>query len=432
MTLLLLLVTLGAAFPAAAQPQSVPRTLSLDQAVEIALRSHAGVEDAEAGVEARAGALRQAALSPNPIFSVQTENWRFSGTPGFTPGRDLDIFVFATQKFETGGKKKRRVETAEAQSRIAELERERVKWRIRQRVKRAYWQALAAERRVELLSESVRNSQELVRYHRVRFDLGAAAEADLIKVRVEEEKAAMKRANASLEAEQARIALLSAMGLGGGNADFQLVLEPLAEPASTNLAQRPERWLRTALEQRPAVLIQQARVEQALAAVELQKAQSVPDVSPYFGYKRTAGFDTLIGGVSIALPVRDRNQGAIAEARAEAERERARLRAVQAQVRAEVAAAWAALERRADMLAALKTGMVERARETHQIALRAYEQDAAGLLAVLDAQRSRNEAEVLYEQIRFGYQLSRVELETAAGAELPAADSLAAAGGGAR
>ena len=94
-----LLVAAGLTPGLRAQP--LPRTLDLDQAIEFALSRHADLDAARAAIDARAGSTRQAGLSPNPVFSLQTENWRFYGNPGFSASRDLDLFAWVSVPIET-------------------------------------------------------------------------------------------------------------------------------------------------------------------------------------------------------------------------------------------------------------------------------------------------------------------------------------------
>lgn len=409
-----LLVSAG--FVAPMRGQGVPNPLDLDQAVEIALSRRGELSAAVAAIEAREGATVQAGLSPNPIFSLQTENWRFYGDPGFSASRDLDVFAFVSVPVETAGKKHRRVELAQADERIAELERQTVAWRVRQSVKKAYWQALAAQAQLEMLGRNRETLESLEEYHDVRVRLGAMAEVDLIKVRVEAGRVALTLATAEMEASRAKIALLEAMGVGDLNTAFEL-RQPEAKPANVNWnsAQVSGEVIASAIGNRTEILLAQAHVERALAAVELQRALGRPDVTPYVGYKRGSSFNTLVGGLSIPLPVRDKNTGAIEEALAEVRRHEAVLRAAEMRVRAEAAAAVEAVRRRSEMLQSMETGVLERAQETSRIALAAYEEGGVELLDVLDAQRAQNEIGLFYSQLMFDYQLSWVELETAAG-----------------
>lgn len=396
--------------------QHLPKTLDLGQAVEIALSRHGGLDAARAAIEARAGSTRQAGLLPNPVFSLQTENWRFYGTPGFSASRNLDVFAWVGLPIETAGKRTRRVELAEADERIAEHKRQRVAWGIRQSVKKAYWEVLAAVSDVEMLARSRETLQRLENYHEVQVRQGAMAEVDLIKVQVEAGRAALAVSGAEMEVGRGKIALLEAMGIPELNTDFE-VRQPEARPVnlSWDAARATRQTVETALVHRTEILIGRAHVERARANVALQRSLARPDVTPYLGYKRNNAFHTLIGGFSISLPVRDKNTGRIEEALAEVRRWEADLRAVQARIGAEVAAALETVRRRQEILRLMETGMLDRARETSRIAQAAYQEGGVELLEVLDAQRAQNEIALFYSRSALDYQLSWVDLETASG-----------------
>ena len=398
------------------QAQPLPRTLKLDQAIEIALSRHADLDAARAAIEARAGSTRQAGLSPNPVLSLQTENWRFYGNPGFSAPRDLDLFAWVSVPIETAGKRTRRVELAEADERIAEYERQLAAWRIRQSVKKAYWNALATVSDVKMLERSRQTLERLEEYHEVRVRLGATAEVDLIKVRVEVGRSELALSGAEMEVSRAKIALLEAMGVAELSTGIEL-RQPDAWPVdvSWDHVEATRQTAEKALAHRVEILLGQAQVERARAAVQLQRSLARPDVRPYLGYKRTNEFNTLVGGVSIPLPVRDDNAGRIGEARAEVRRREAALRAAEARISAEVAAAVETVRRRSEMLRSMETGVLDRARETSRIALAAYQEGGFELLDVLDAQRAQNELDLFHSRLVFDYQLSWVDLETASG-----------------
>jgi cobalt-zinc-cadmium efflux system outer membrane protein len=147
----------------------------------------------------------------------------------------------------------------------------------------------------------------------------------------------------------------------------------------------------------------------------VQLAQKAPDITPYFGYKRTGGFSTLIGGVSIPLKIRDRNDGAIAHAVAQASRQKQLLRAAEMRVRSEVEAALAAQQSRLRLAQSLETGLLADAAQSHEIALAAYREGGVELLYVIDALRTLNEAKLLQLHAQFDYQLSRAETLIAVG-----------------
>ena len=391
--------------PALALAQAPPAPLTLERALQTALETRAESRAAEYFVEAQQGAARQAGRAPNPVFSIQSENWR--AADGFSPLRDLDLFAFVSQQIETGGKRRLRTEAAEADTRVAQAEREVLRWRIESQVALSWWDAYRAQQETALIEESIAAADELVRYHEVRLREGAGPEIDVIKVRVELEKERRRLAEAQVAEREAKFRLLAEMG-SAMPADFRL------ERGEDSLAE-PEISVASALANRPDLLLARRIAERDDALTDVQRSRATPDITPYFGYKRTGGFNTLIGGVSIPLPVRDRNSGAVAHAAAQANRQRQLVHAAEMRVRSQVEAALATQQRRREIAQSLETGLVADAAQSHEIALAAYREGGVELLYVIDALRTLNEARLLQLQAQFDYQLSRTQTLIAAG-----------------
>jgi cobalt-zinc-cadmium efflux system outer membrane protein len=356
--------------------------------------------------------VRQAELRPNPRLSIQTENWTFSGPPQQSIASTFtDHFLYASQLVETAGKRRRRVDLA-----LAGLETVREDRRISQRdiamrVRLAYWAAVGAVRAVQLLEENQRTLQGAVEYHQIQVDEGAIPEADLIRMRLEADRAEVALEAARRNEQAARITLFREMG-EQEFPEVQLVELPneTSPPAEvdidTVLAARPD--MRRALQ----------AVEQAQANLRLQQAGARPDVEVLGGYKRTAGYNTVMGGVQISLPLSNRNQGNIAAAVSEVHAAQADEALLEARIRAEVEAARRDVRLRHERLAELMTEALGRADEVVEIARAAYREGGSDLLRLLDAERAHIELEVMNARLLTEYRQSAVVLETALGGKL--------------
>ncbi|MBI4876240.1 MAG: TolC family protein, partial [Acidobacteria bacterium] len=170
-----------------------------------------------------------------------------------------------------------------------------------------------------------------------------------------------------------------------------------------------------ALENRVEMRMARQAVERARAVAGLERASARPDVDGILGYKRTAGFNTLLAGVQIELPVARRNQGNIAAASAEVKVAEAELAATQATVRAEVNAARTEYEIRRRQVTESLGPLRQRAVESSRIAVAAYREGGTDLLRLLDAERLRVDAELLYYQTLTQYKQSEAALEAALG-----------------
>jgi outer membrane protein, heavy metal efflux system len=392
-----------------AQPLLSPR-----EAVAMALRSHPMLSAAGGRTDAAGSLAIQAGLRPNPRLYLQTENWRPYGNPGFRPGVDADMFAYLSRPIETGGKRERRIEFANAGVQRREAERMALERRIATRVRQAYWAAAGAETVHRSLTENAKNFQQIVDYHEQRVREGAMAEADLVKVQLERDRLNVSIQNAALDAERARVQLFAEMG----NSTFpQVTLASLPEELDAAL---PPADSAAAIAGRPEVGLARQVVEQARAHLKLQHANARPDVEVLGGYKRTAGFNTVMGGVQIDLPFSNRNQGAIAAGDAELRAAEWELRALEAAVAAEVRTAEAEVRSRADQLKRLfgnagGAGLLGKAAESSQIAQAAYREGGTDLLRLLDAERVRIESQTLYYRTLTDYWLSVVALEAALG-----------------
>jgi cobalt-zinc-cadmium efflux system outer membrane protein len=400
-----ILLLLSAAVTGHGQPM-----LALKDALDLALRTHPLLEAGAARAEAASGLLMQSGLRPNPRLVFQLENLRPSGVLA----RDTDSFAYLVKPIETGGKRERRVEAAEAGVRRTELEREVLARLIAGRVKQAYWTAAGAAQVHRLLIDTATNFRLVVEYHEARLREGAVAEADLLRVKLENERLAVSINSAALDAERARIVLFREMG----RTDFPAVT--LAELTGGTTAPAAPADLAPALEARPDVRLARQVLEQMRANARLQRANARPDLEALFGYKRTAGFNTAIGGVQWNLPWTNRNQGSIAAADAEIRVAESELAATLALAQAEIQSAGAEVRMRRDQLDRLfggvdGGGLRGMAAESARIALAAYREGGADLLRLLDAERVRIELQVLYVRTLAEYRQSVAALETALG-----------------
>lgn len=386
-------------------------TLSPEMAVQLALDRHSTLQAASSRIVA-ADALRlQAGLKPNPRLFLQSENTRFGGAPPFQFSQDVDNFAYASQVFELGHKRERRIELAEEATKSRQMELETLRVQVASRVLGAYWAAVGAQQLEASLKESLVNLERSVQYHRDRVQQGSLPEADLIRVQLEYQQVAITVDNTRQEARRLLSLLHREMGV---EEDSQVTL-------TGDLGATPQiavDAIEEALESRPDIRLARQAVQQASANVKLQSANAVPDPEALFGYKRTAGLNTMIAGLQINLPFRNRNQGAIAAATAEQTGANAMLRGAQIAARTEIATALNEYRQKQRVVEQLLPALRSQAQETSRIAQAVYREGASDLLRLIDAERTRLQAESLYIRTLTEYRQSAIALQTALG-QLP-------------
>lgn len=391
---------------------SAQSRLGLDDAIQQGLQSRASLKAEKERVLAAQGLRRQASLRPNPEFLFQNENLR----PGQTYARDVDTVAYVTQPLDILGKRAQRISVAEQGIGRTQAEYDLARARLVDSIKLAYWNARGAQENVEVLRASVANFQKVVDYHAARFSAGAIAEQDLLRVRLEHERLKISANLAAVDANRALMALFKEMGRPAG-AGFVLT-DPLEAPAAFR-----EKSIEDVLLLRSDARLARADLAESEAKARLEAVAARPDLSVFAGYKRTQlpdttnGINTIIAGFQIGLPVSNKNQGNREAAEAEVRRRQQLLAAIETDVRAEYDAALQEYRMRRDEAVATLQPLRQQAIDLEQIANAAYAEGGTDLLRLLDAERSRNDADLAWARGMTEFHQSIVRLEIAEGVE---------------
>jgi cobalt-zinc-cadmium efflux system outer membrane protein len=143
------------------------------------------------------------------------------------------------------------------------------------------------------------------------------------------------------------------------------------------------------------------------------------------GYKRNGPANTLYLGMSLPLPILNKNQGSVLRGRAELSAAEADLILQRSRVFGELEAALEGVRMTRQQIESLRTGFIDLADESRAIALAAYSEGAADLLIVLEAERTRNGAQELVVEAMNDHRQALHELERAAGVmRLPKSDDV--------
>jgi outer membrane protein, heavy metal efflux system len=385
--------------------------LGLQEAVDQALASRASLKAEAQRVSVAQGLQKQASAIPNPEFQFQNENLR----PGQTYTRDVDTLAMINQPLDVLGKRTGRMALAGKGVLRSQAEYDLARWQVIRDVRLAYWAARGAQEVRDMLKTTVDNFQKTVDYHAAQLSVGAIAEQDLLRVRLEKERIGISANLASIEADHARLDLLKAMG----KAEFTEVL--LTEPLTVEQSVQPL-GVEQVLAQRPEIKAARAALEEARANVKLQDVAARPDLNLTYGYKRTElpdttyGVNTAIVSLRVSLPVTDKNQGNRAAAQAEVRWREQLLAAAENSVRMEYSGALQEFEmRRSEVLTVLQP-LREHAANIAQISSAAYTEGGVDLLRFLDAERARLEADMAWVRGMADYRQSIAKLEAAEGA----------------
>jgi cobalt-zinc-cadmium efflux system outer membrane protein len=391
-----------------------PDYLSLETAADQFLRKNLAVEAARLEVGVAEAERIGAGLRPRPGLTVSAENLRLSGE---TPASRLHEYgISVAQPVELGNRKALRMEVAERTVSVSEARLTEVLRRQLFDVKRTYYESVLARVLLEIEQENRDNFEGLVKFNTVRFEEGYIAEGDLLKVRLERTKFDFAVANAQLALRRAKIRLLELIGERDFERAVRLEISNRlqAPPVDLNLMQLKE----TALVNRPEIKVAEAELALAQSSIKLERSRAKGEVTPYGGYKRVGVDNTLLAGVTVPLPIGNRNQSGIARAEAEQKVAETSLSFVRNRTLAEVDAAYRAYETAREQVRAYEAGLLKQADESREIQLGAYQEGATELITLIEAQKTRTEVRASYYRAIFDYYTSIFQLELATGTDI--------------
>jgi outer membrane protein TolC len=385
--------------------------LSLQDAVTAAMDSRPSLKAEAENVAVAEGRKQQAGLWPNPEVEFSNQNLR----PGQTYSRDVDTYLFATQPLEVFGKRQQRVAVAEQAIARSKAEYELARRQVAHDVALAYWTARGAQERRDVLAATVAAFQQTIDYHVARLSVGAIAEQDVLRVRLEGERLQVSARLAVIGADKARLQLLRSMG----RPDWTDVV--LTEPIDTAPTERATLALDQVLSGRAEVQVARATLAESQTNERLQAVLARPDLAVSLGYKRTqlpdatTGVNTALAGITVTVPILDRRQGERAAAAAEVRRQTHLIAAAERDVRSDVELARQEFEMRRTEVTATLQPLREHAQSIADIARAAYAQSGIDLLRLLDAERLRLDADLAWVDEMVAFQQSRVNLDAAEG-----------------
>jgi cobalt-zinc-cadmium efflux system outer membrane protein len=182
------------------------------------------------------------------------------------------------------------------------------------------------------------------------------------------------------------------------------------------------------MENRTDLRAARAQVSRAENSVALVKRMRFPDIGLFLGYS-VQGTDpqslqvtppTVTIGLTTTLPIFYQQQGEIQKANADLRTQRLLVAKLEAQVVADVEAAWAAFKGWEALVKRMEQGgLLEWAKRAQDLVLIQYQKGAASLLEYLDARRTYIATNVEYQQDLAGYWTWVFQLQQAIGPERP-------------
>ncbi len=359
------------------------QTLSLDAALQAAFANNPDLAAAQWDIDIAHGARQQAGLIPNPVASWDAEDTRRN-----TRTTTLKL----SQTLELGGKRGARIDVATRAQDAAALTLEQRRNGLRADVIDSYYSALRAQQRLDLAQRSMALAERglVVAKGRVTAGKSSPVETTRAQVQVSQIRLELNRAQIGLSDAYRRLAAST----GSATPDFQDVAAqrqsapPL--PAAAQLLAR--------LEQTTELRLADLHIIQSEASVGLEKAQRIPDLDVSIGSQYDASVRERVNlvGVSMPIPLFNRNQGNVLAASRRADQARDLRNAVELRLRTETRQALDLWQTADTEVRAFNQHILPAAQSAVDSATRGFEMGKFNFLDVLDAQRTLIAARTQY------------------------------------
>lgn len=346
---------------------------------------------ARANAAAADAAITTAAMKPNP--SVGVGPGYESGSQGpFTMAFNFSLPI------ETAGKRGYRIANATHLSLASRIQLAQTAWSVRSRVRSALVDYLFAIQAASLLQKQAALRSKYVDLTERRFRAGEIPLPDVTSARIDLTALRQSLSAAEGQVHTTHAALAAAIGIPESGLTGKALVWPEADQPPTPASLPPESMQAAAVRNRLDVQRALEQYRAAQSALQLQVARQYPDIDLGPGYNYEEGANFIALSLSAVLPLRNHNQGPIAEAEAQRKVAGAQLLATQSTVIADTdkalrqyAAAYATLK-----VADHSVGQLEQQQQAAMRMLQAGETDRlmaiAAKLQTSVAERARLDA----------------------------------------
>jgi cobalt-zinc-cadmium efflux system outer membrane protein len=410
-----LILAASLVFSNVALAQQAPATVTLDQAIQMALQHNHALQAARTTIQQNRAAEVTANLRPNPTFFTDWEYLPISQQPGTTLAGYLQASsegdMGLSYLIERGKQRARRLQaardaTAVTRSQVADNERG-----VAFQVGSLFINAQLARSTMELAQMDLKSFQQTVDISELRFKDGSMSENDYLKIKLQSLQFETDVQQASLAKAQALSDLRQQLGYESVPANYDVVGDFEYRPLVVTLDELQAKALQNRPDLRAAVL----GVAAANSQYALAQANGKQDPTISANYSHVNGISAATWSFSIPLAIFDRNQGNIAQTRIgilQAEEQR---KAANGQVLTDVKDAYEGVLESAQIAQLLKSKYLDVSQRSRDISEYAYRRGALALLDFLDAERTYRATQLAYRQAVAAYLDSVEQLRQAVG-----------------
>ena len=407
-------LTIFAIIPRQAHGQSVPVRITLDQAIDLALKhNHSLIALRTTILQSQAQEVT-ANLRPNPTLDFDSQFLPILSPSNFTStyfDNSAQFDVGLGYLLERGRKRQHRLAaakdaTAVTGAQVADAERT-----LTFNVGQQFVAALLAQSTLELAQENIKSFQQTVDIGQSQYKAGAISEVDFLKIKLQLLQFQSDVATARLAKVQALSALRDFLGFAAVSDNFDVQGDLDYQPVHTGLDDLKSLALRTRADVREA----QLAVTAAQSQESLAEANGKVDVSATANYSHVGAVNSLAFFFNIPIPIFNRNQGEIARTKYAITQFQEQNTAIAEQALSDTVSAYEALHTNDQIIQIYRSGFLDDSKQSRDISEYAYRRGSASLIDYLDSERTYRANQLAYRQALASYMVALEQLRDAVG-----------------
>jgi cobalt-zinc-cadmium efflux system outer membrane protein len=396
------------------QTTSASVTVTLDQAIQMALQHNHNLLAARTTVPQSEAQEVTANLRPNPTLFT---DWEY--LPLVHPNSNIGDYLHDSTEgdigmsylFERGKKRQHRLRAAKDATAVTRFQVRDNERNLTFQVGQLFISVQLAESTLELAVQDLKSFTTTVDIGEKQFKAGGISENDYLKIKLQLLQFQQDVQQAQLARAQALSDLRQLIGYDSvpGSYDVEGVFDYQALSLTIDELQRK------ALDNRPDLSAATLGVAAADSQHELAKANGKVDVTASSNYSHVNAISALTFSVSVPLAIFDRNQGEIARTHYAMTQAQQLQAAARGQVMTDVRDAYEALQTSDQIAQYYRSGYLDVAQKSRDISEYAYRRGAASLLDFLDAERSYRATQLAWRQAIAAYLTALEQLRGAVG-----------------
>ncbi|APW58983.1 TolC family protein [Paludisphaera borealis] len=371
--------------------------------------------------QAKADTL-QASLRANPVFYADAQLVPFGQFNRAAPGGPTQYDVNVTYPLDVTRKRQARTQVAMRAERVLEAQYQEA---VRQRIDDVYdafvFGVLAARQTVRYAQSSVKGLQDLTARTEQLHQKGGVSLGDLNRIKNQYRTARLGLIDAQASYRKAKLEMGSLMNLTRPEIEAMSVRGTIQDDAPP--PPPVEEMVKIALAERPDIVSFRLGLHRAEADVRLARANRLNDVfvlAQPFTYQDNTPYGLKSAyswalGVTVPLPVYNRNQGGIQRAVLNVDQTKTEIAELERQIAIDVEKAaqeYAVTRQEVDEL---KSEVIPAARQVQQEAYRLYLSGETSIVNYINAQLDFNQVAKQYLDTAIRHRRSMLDLNTVTG-----------------